>query len=280
MNTIFRKTLFASSVALAMAGISGAALADTVPQNVIEARQETQIWTSYALSPYLRANDLKVSVHDGKATLTGTVAEDVNKDLAKQIALGVNGVKEVDNQIVVQADYVPPARTATAERGFGEVIEDASITAAVKSKLLWSKHADGLATDVDTKNGRVTLIGKADSGAARDLAGRLALNTRGVSSVDNQLVVKAPAAKGAKAATAEFAKNESANISDTWITTKVKSTFMYSRNVNGSDIAVNTSAGIVTLSGKVDSGAERALAIELAQNVRGVKSVQAKGLTH
>jgi hyperosmotically inducible protein len=28
----------------------------------------------------------------------------------------------------------------------------------------------------------------------------------------------------------------------------------------------------------VDSGAERALAIELAQNVRGVKSVQSKGL--
>ena len=33
------------------------------------------------------------------------------------------------------------------------------------------------------------------------------------------------------------------------------------------------------LSGKVDSGAERALAIELAQNVRGVKSVQSKALT-
>jgi osmotically-inducible protein OsmY len=54
---------------------------------------------------------------------------------------------------------------------------------------------------------------------------------------------------------------------------------MYSSNVNGSDIDVSTSAGVVTLKGKVDSGAERALAIELADNVRGVKSVQAQSLT-
>ena len=42
---------------------------------------------------------------------------------------------------------------------------------------------------------------------------------------------------------------------------------------------MSTKDGIVTLSGKVDSGAERALAIELADNVRGVKSVRSKGLT-
>jgi osmotically-inducible protein OsmY len=79
--------------------------------------------------------------------------------------------------------------------------------------------------------------------------------------------------------TAKASASESTNaISDTWITTKVKSTFMYSSNVDGSDIDVSTSSGVVTLSGKLESGAERALAIELAQNVRGVKSVQAKNL--
>jgi osmotically-inducible protein OsmY len=36
---------------------------------------DTQIWTTYALSPYLRANELEVSVHDGKATLSGKVDE-------------------------------------------------------------------------------------------------------------------------------------------------------------------------------------------------------------
>jgi hyperosmotically inducible periplasmic protein len=69
-------------------------------------------------------------------------------------------------------------------------------------------------------------------------------------------------------------------ISDSWITTKVKSTFFYSRNVSGSDIEVITLNGVVTLRGHVDSGAERALAIELAQNLRGVKSVNAKDLSN
>jgi len=271
----FRKTVFASSFALAMAALSGPAIADTASQNLVEARQETQIWTTYALSPYLRASDLKVSVHAGKATLTGTVEEGVSKDLAKQIALGVGGIKEVDNKIVIQPDYVP---AKSADRSYGEVVDDATITTAVKSKLLWSRHTDGLTADVDTRRGTVTLQGTADSTADRDLATRLALNTRGVMAVDNKLVVKnakPTAAESAKAMGREAGKD----VSDSWITTKVKSTYLYSSNVDGSDITVSTTAGIVTLSGKVDSGAERALAIEFAKNVRGVKNVHAKGLT-
>jgi osmotically-inducible protein OsmY len=94
-------------------------------------------------------------------------------------------------------------------------------------------------------------------------------------SVDDQLVVK-----DVKPAIGGVAKTSAGqDVADGWITTKVKSTYGYSSGVNGSDIAVSTDSGIVTLSGKVDSGAERALAIELAQNVRGVKSVQSKALT-
>lgn len=274
MYTQTRKLVAAVGIALALAS-SGAIAADTLSQDITDARQETQIWTTYALSPHLRANDLKVTVHSGKATLNGKVEESVAKDLAKQIALGVKGIKEVDNQIVVQANYVPARPT---ERSYGEVIDDATITAAIKSKLLWSKNANGLDTDVDTKSGKVTLQGFADSAASKELASRLAMNSRGVVAVDNQLLVK-----GAKPSVVDTAKGSAheagEDISDSWITTKVKSTYLYSSNVDGSDIAVNTSNGIVTLSGKVDSSAERALAIEFAQNVRGVKSVQAKGLT-
>jgi hyperosmotically inducible protein len=258
-----RKLLLAR-VALAIVATSNVAVA--VADSVTDARQETQIWTTYVLSPYLRAHDIQVSVHDGKATLTGKVDEDVNKALAKQIALGVTGIKEVDNQIIVQADYVPPKRS---ERSFGEVVDDATISSAIKSKLLWSKYTDGLAVEVETRNGRVTLQGTAESGAAKELAGNLAMNTRGVISVNNKLVIDENKPKTVGQA-----------ISDTWITTKVISTLTYSSNVSGSDIVVKTDKGVVSLSGKVDSGAEHALAIELAQNVRGVQSVNSKGLTY
>jgi osmotically-inducible protein OsmY len=66
---------------------------------------------------------------------------------------------------------------------------------------------------------------------------------------------------------------------DGWITTKVKSTYFRSSNVSGSDISVTTNSGIVTLSGRVNSGAERELAVELARHVRGVKSVESENLT-
>ncbi len=174
-------------------------------------------------------------------------------------------------------------------RSYGEVVDDASITAAIKSKLMWSKHTDGLTTDVDTKQGRVTLLGFADNQGEKNMATRVAMNTRGVVSVDNQLVLshgKPTVVTNAKAAgkevgkdTKEVAKEARKDVSDSWITTKVKSSFLYSSNVDGTDISVSTKSGIVTLSGKVDSGAERALAIEIARNVRGVKNVHAKGLT-
>lgn len=268
-----RNLILASGIALAIATGSSAFADDTVKQQVTDARQEAQIWTTYALSPYLRANDLKVSVHNGKATLTGSVEEDVNKDLAKQIALGVGGVKEVDNQIVVKADYTPPARSS--DRSYGERIDDATVTAKVKSKLLWSTYADGMSTNVDTKMGKVTMTGTAASATAKELAGTLASNTSGVLSVDNQLIVKPSTAA---VATAKKPASEPHVVSDTWISAKVKSTYMYSSNVDGSDISVDTTGGVVTLTGKVDSGAERALAIELAKHIRGVNSVESKGL--
>lgn len=272
-----RKLVLATAITLALASFGGVVMAANPSPEITAARQESQIWTTYSLSPYLRANDLSVSVTGETATLTGTVDEDVDKDLAKQIALGVDGIKKVDNQILVVADYTPPPR-ASEERSFGEVVDDATITATIKSKLLWGKNTEGMETDVDTREGKVTLHGTAENAASKELAGRIAMNTRGVASVDNQLRVenKKPAVKSPDAATSE---DTSQKIADSWITTKVKSTFMYSRNVESDDISVSTAAGIVTLSGKVSSGAERELAIELAQNIRGVDSVNATALT-
>ena len=270
-----RPLLLAAALVLALAASGGVAAADTASQEITNARQETQIWTTYALSPYLRANNLIVSVQNNKATLDGIVEEDVSKELATEIALGVPGIKEVDNRIVVQADYTP--LKPSSDRSFGEVVDDAVITSAIKSKLAWSKNTDGLNAKVDTKFGRVLLRGTADSATSKELAGRVAINTRGVASVDNQLAVvpaKPTVVQSAKASAHEARQD----LADSWITAKVKSTFLYSSNVSGSDITVNTNQGVVTLNGKLKSGAERALAIELAQNVRGVRSVQAKAL--
>ena len=281
MNTTFRKLIIASGVALAL-GATGGTFAEG-SMSASDARLEAQISTTYALSPHLQGGDITVSVQDGKATLTGAVPEDINKELAEQFARNVEGVTEVDNQLVIDADYVRPKADETPS--FGDRITDATITAAVKSKLMWTRYAEGLATEVSTESGKVTLEGTAESQAAKDLAERLAADTRGVESVDNQLEVKAPGAaeepgtgEAAMDKTREVAADTGEYITDLWITTKVKSTLLWSSGVSGSDISVTTNDGVVTLSGHVNSEAERELAVELAQGLRGVKNVDAADL--
>lgn len=274
MNAPLRSLALSLAIAstIALAPFSSLNAAGRSPE-AVAARQEGQIWTTYALSPYLRAHEIEVTVVDGKATLTGTVEEDVNKELAKQLALSVDGINSVDNRIVVKADYVPSEKND--RRTYAQRVDDASVAAAVRSKLQWSQQLNDRRIGVTTERGRVSLSGEVDSVADKDLAQRLAANTRGVSAVDNRLTVgRAPMRQSGN----DTGDTVVQNVADSWITTKVKSTFMYSDNVDSNDIKVSTESGKVTLSGRVHSGAERALAIELAKNVRGVTTVSADDL--
>jgi len=284
MNTKLRKLMIAAGVALALGATSGALAEGPMAGSANDARLETRISTTYALNPHLQAGDITVSVHDGKATLTGTVPEDINRELAGQFARNVEGVTEVDNQLVIDPDYARPE--AAEAPSFSDRMTDATITAAVKSKLMWTRHAEGLATEVSTASGNVTLEGTAESQAAKELAERLATTTPGVVSVDNRLEVKKPGAVEEPGAvdtamdkTREVAADTGDYITDSWITTKVKSTFIWSSGVSSGDVSVTTDDGVVALSGKVGSEAERELAIELAEQLRGVTRVDASGLT-
>ncbi len=67
-------------------------------------------------------------------------------------------------------------------------------------------------------------------------------------------------------------------ISDSWITSKVKSVFLSNKNISGLIIHVETVDGVVALSGEVPTAVERDLAIAKAKEIKGVKGVAADGL--
>ena len=67
-------------------------------------------------------------------------------------------------------------------------------------------------------------------------------------------------------------------VSDSWITSKVKSVFLSNVNISGLDIKVETVDGVVSLSGEVPTVPERDLAISKAEGIKGVKAVAADGL--
>lgn len=258
-----------AAVAVAALTLSSAAHADS-DWDWTEARQEGAIWAAYALNAHLNPFKLNVSVDDGTATVEGTVSGDVEKELAEQIALGVDGIERVDNQIEVDSDL--DSAQAGRDRNFNQWVSDASTTAAVKSRLLWNSETHGTDIHVNTANGNVQLTGTVQSAAESDLAENLAKNTRGVESVENAIRVDGTARGESRDRGAAEA------VSDTWITTKVKTSLLMANNVEGAAVEVRTRDGEVKLAGELESDAERNLAIEIASGIRGVKHVDAAEL--
>lgn len=130
-----------------------------------ETEQTSDIWlkakivTTYALSEHLNPFTIDVNVTGGEVTLTGSVRSDIESDLAGEIAKGVKGVKKVDNQLNVN----PEAQRDTERSSFLHYVEDANITARVKSRLLLDPNTHGLKVHATTKNGIVFLDGELNS---------------------------------------------------------------------------------------------------------------------
>ncbi len=66
---------------------------------------------------------------------------------------------------------------------------------------------------------------------------------------------------------------------DTWITTKVKSELATAKNVKSSDLSVTTTDGVVAITGTATSAAEKTKIESVAKHVKGVKKVDASGVT-
>ncbi len=65
-----------------------------------------------------------------------------------------------------------------------------------------------------------------------------------------------------------------AYVDDSWITTKVKSQMVANKEVKAHNINVDTSQGVVTLTGTAENWQESNKAAEIARDIKGVKSVE------
>jgi osmotically-inducible protein OsmY len=80
---------------------------------------------------------------------------------------------------------VPP----TPGDSIGDKIDDASITAQVKTALLTHKSTSAIKTSVTTVGGVVTISGVAKNEAERSLVTKLTADINGVVSVNNNMTV-------------------------------------------------------------------------------------------
>jgi hyperosmotically inducible protein len=152
------------------------------------------------------------------------------------------------------------------------------ITGQVKTKIAADSRLHGSDVHVETNNGVVTLTGSANSGTAKDAAEELARNVSGVHSVNNELA--APNATSEVGATVKHAAHATAEaVTDTTITTKLKTKFDTDSQTKGSHVDVKTDNGVVMLTGTVVSNAQKAHLVRVARATSGVKQIDTSGLT-
>ena len=162
----------------------------------------TKVKSKLAADDTVKAYQIDVDTKAKVVTLSGSVDSEAARDKAVALARETQGVMDVVSNLTVAGG--PGAGTGgesgaiiggdapnpEPDRSAGEVVDDASITVAVKSKLLADAVVGGLKIDVDTREGVVILTGdNMKSQAEIDQAVRLARETSGVKKVENKLTV-------------------------------------------------------------------------------------------
>ena len=157
----------------------------------------TAVKSRLAADNTVKAYRIDVDTKDRVVTLRGEVDSQAAKAQAVKVARSTNGVRDVIDGLTVAPSAAPTTGVADeaqrkAREGAdktGNLIGDAAITAAVKTKMLADATVGGLQINVDTKDGVVVLKGEVKSAAERKRALELAKETDGVKTVKDQLTI-------------------------------------------------------------------------------------------
>jgi hyperosmotically inducible periplasmic protein len=134
------------------------------------------------------ATGTTVEVKNGVVILTGEASNLAQKELTTEYAKDIDNVKAVVNDMTIAKTPAIPSETT------GDKIDDASITAQVKSSLLSHHSTSALKTSVETTVGVVTLTGIAKNAAEKSLVTKLVTDINGVTSVINNMTITVPVA--------------------------------------------------------------------------------------
>ncbi len=124
--------------------------------------------------------------------MRGNVDSMAQKDLTTEYARDVEGVTKVNNEMTVSAMNKKPAESTVVEKvgALLEAVDDASITALVKTTLRYHRSTSALKPTVETHEGIVSMQGNATTAAQKDLATKLVSDLHGVKKVVNNMTVE------------------------------------------------------------------------------------------
>ncbi len=184
-------------------------------------------------------SDIDVFSSDGVVKLSGSVGSFAEKNRALEIAKSFRGVRGVADELhVLKSDR-----------------QDATIQDDVAWTLSNDPYLRGSDIQVAVHNGEVSLSGKVDSWAKKNMASKLAQGIAGVTDIDNKIDL-----------------SFTASSSDSDIQQAIARHFRETRSLSDDEITIHVNQGQVELHGTVDSIAEEDYARQLAW-VHGVTNV-------
>jgi hyperosmotically inducible protein len=205
----------------------------------VELKREVE--EELAWDPAVNVTDIGVEVHDRIVTLSGHPISYAEKIAAEKAAQRVAGVKAVVVELEVRL-------------GHADVRSDEDIANAVRSILHWTVGLSEESVKVQVEKGWVTLSGEVDSAYQSHVATRTVSQMRGVMGVSNTIRI-------------------GGNVAAQDIGEQISQALQRHADREAKHIVIKVHQGTVTLTGKVDSAAERSAARGAAWAAPGVHAV-------
>ena len=245
-----QKTMY--PVALAISAATMIVCSTPLRASETDDRIESSFKSTYVYKTYLKEDAVRAEAKDGVVILKGQVNESSHKYLAQEAVAGLPGVAKVENRLEVKLE--------------GAEQSDAWVRAKVRSILQLHRNVSDNGTQVDIKDGVITLRGVATSEAQKELATEYAGDVSGVLRVVNVMTVAA-APEPAERTIAE-------KMDDASITAQVKTALYNHRSTSAVNTKVVTRDGDVTLTGIAKNAAEKTLVTKLVSDIQGVTRVK------
>jgi osmotically-inducible protein OsmY len=183
--------ILAAETASDLAGSKGVdnrlALKGDQPAEGSDAWITNRVKTALLFHHRVNGYGMDVATQDGVVTLKGMAASPAEKERAAECAGDIAGVKALDNQMNLASASDPKPATA-----LGDEVDDASLTAQIKTSLKCHRSTHLIAAKVKTDQGAVTLSGAVPSAMEKERVTRLVNDISGVKTVTNRMIIAKP----------------------------------------------------------------------------------------
>jgi hyperosmotically inducible protein len=160
-------------------GTGAPAPAPSVGTTIDDTGITARVKSAFVADPDVKSLDITVETRKGEVQLSGFVDSQAQIDRALDVARRTQGVTAVENKLALKTPGT-----------VGSAVDDALVTAKVKTALVRDDSVKSADISVRTNKGEVQLSGYVENDAQINRATEVARTIEGVKAVDNKMSLK------------------------------------------------------------------------------------------